>query len=201
MKPAIALWAGLLLLAASPFAARAAAENLALSQARALCFANNGARDAVFKAAAQAGWTDPEVGLEGTGGSDRLALAPGSPAHEFRRKMFGDHELTLSSRVLSRDTPNGTVVSNRCAILDEGVDGAPLLAAVRAYLRAPPSSVRGAYSYWVYKDRIDPANLIADDLAVQDDWIRSGGRIVTVFVSGMKDKAGVQYEERTLERK
>ena len=194
MKRGITLSASIFALAAA-CASQAAAESLALSQARELCFANHGVPDAVFKAAAQAGWTDPEAGND----NDPFLPAAGLGGHEFRKKMFGDHELTLNVRAQRRQTPNGTVLSNICAVLDEGVDGAALLSAARAYLKVPPSSVRGPYSYWAYKDAIEPANLIADDVSIQDAWLRHGGKIVTVFVSRQKDEAGVRYEERALE--
>ena len=75
------------------------------------------------------------------------------------------------------------------------MDSAPVLSAARAYFKVRPSSAVGPGLVWVFKDAIDPANVIPDDASLQAELVRSGHKIILIFVSGFKDKAGLQYRE------
>lgn len=127
-----------------------AADNLVLSQADALCVANQAVPDRVFEAAEVAGWKSMQDEL---GGVLDLFGMIASPA--IRLKNFDGRQLVLKAREETLSVPDGAVRRRICSV-SEGVRASPdSVAYLGARFGVPPTAVEGPIASWAWVETSD----------------------------------------------
>lgn len=134
-------------LAVLAFALPSGAENLVLTQADALCIANQAAPDRVFAAAEAAGWKP--MPNEPGGILDLFNMVP-NPA--IRLKDFDGRPLMLKAREDIQSLPVGTVRRRICSVAKDAPASPDLVEAIRARFGVPPTVVEGPVSSWAWVD-------------------------------------------------
>ena len=125
-------------------AAETAVSSVALSEAERLCVANHARPDKVLMAADTTGWTQMP-------GGRLLETFDMVPAPNLRTRIVGADQLLLRVEQKSWASPEGSVTTYKCSVMNEGPDALGVAAAVSAKFRIEPSEedARGA-ALWIY---------------------------------------------------